>query len=150
MIPSGYRVLPMGEGDLEEVSELERRTFDAPWTRDSFLHEVRENRYARNCVVRDGDDQLAAYACVYLLDEDLLINNIAVAPTHRSRGVGRGLLRHVLEIGRAARCRRALLEVRPSNKPARGLYRGLGFRRLGVRRRYYGDGEDAWVLVRSL
>ena len=80
----------------------------------------------------------------------MLINNLAVAPAHRARGLGRGLVMHLLEIGRAASCRRARLEVRPSNRPARRLYRRLGFRRQRVRPRYYGDGEDAWVLGRSL
>ena len=43
---------------------------------------------------------------------------------------------------------RALLEVRPSNAAALGLYRRLGFEKIGVRRRYYPahDGrEDGWM-----
>jgi ribosomal protein S18 acetylase RimI-like enzyme len=43
------------------------------------------------------------------------------------------------------------LEVRPSNAPALGLYRGRGFDVVGVRPRYYSDnGEDALVMVKSL
>lgn len=40
-----------------------------------------------------------------------------------------------------------LLEVRASNKPAQRLYASLGFERVGVRKRYYGDGEDAVLMT---
>ena len=42
------------------------------------------------------------------------------------------------------------LEVRVSNRPARAFYAGLDFREAGRRNRYYLDGEDALVLVRSM
>ncbi|MEE8547256.1 MAG: ribosomal-protein-alanine N-acetyltransferase RimI, partial [bacterium] len=38
------------------------------------------------------------------------------------------------------------LEVRVSNAAARSLYKGFGFREVGVRESYYADGEDAVVL----
>lgn len=38
------------------------------------------------------------------------------------------------------------LEVRAGNLAARRLYRHLGFRDLGVRRGYYGPGQDAIVM----
>jgi ribosomal-protein-alanine N-acetyltransferase len=43
-----------------------------------------------------------------------------------------------------------VLEVRPSNKSACKLYQRLGFAEVGIRKRYYGDGEDALVLKLSL
>ena len=43
------------------------------------------------------------------------------------------------------------LEVRPSNRPARGLYRKLGFAVIDRRRRYYSDNrENALVMRLSL
>jgi ribosomal protein S18 acetylase RimI-like enzyme len=38
------------------------------------------------------------------------------------------------------------LEVRAGNVVARRLYRQLGFKDLGVRRGYYGPGQDAIVM----
>ena len=40
----------------------------------------------------------------------------------------------------------AFLEVRASNCAARALYEKLGFREIYVRRRYYGNGENAVIM----
>jgi len=51
---------------------------------------------------------------------------------------------------RAQRASRVKLEVRESNEPALSLYREFGFKLQRTLPRYYDDGEDAYVLVRSL
>ena len=43
-----------------------------------------------------------------------------------------------------------VLEVRASNDPALRLYHSLGFERVGLRRRYYHDGEDAVLMTLAL
>ena len=40
-----------------------------------------------------------------------------------------------------------LLEVRASNLAAQALYARLGFERVGLRKRYYADGEDAVLMT---
>ena len=44
----------------------------------------------------------------------------------------------------------AFLEVRVSNTPAIELYKKMGFEIKRVERRYYVDGEDAYVMARKL
>ena len=80
MTADGYRMLPMGLPDLEEVASLERRAFANPWSLAAFHHEVQHNPYSRGVVVRGPHATLAAYATVWHLQGELLINNIAVAP----------------------------------------------------------------------
>ncbi|MFV2177418.1 GNAT family N-acetyltransferase [Actinomadura sp. LOL_016] len=52
---------------------------------------------------------------------------MAVAPDARRRGLGRRVLRALLEWGRRQGCRRAYLVVVERNTAARGLYAGEGF-----------------------
>lgn len=40
-----------------------------------------------------------------------------------------------------------MLEVRASNHGAQQLYEQLGFARVGLRRRYYSNGEDAILMT---
>jgi ribosomal-protein-alanine N-acetyltransferase len=84
-----------------------------------------------------------------VLDE-LHINNLAVLPSHRRVGVGSALLSRALAEGTALGARRATLEVRRSNEPARQLYERFGFSVAGVRHDYYSHPvEDALVLWRE-
>jgi ribosomal-protein-alanine N-acetyltransferase len=84
-----------------------------------------------------------------VLDE-LHINNLAVLPAFRRKGVAGALLEHVLKEGSALGARRATLEVRRSNEAARRLYERLGFTVTGIRRGYYTNPvEDALILWRD-
>jgi ribosomal-protein-alanine N-acetyltransferase len=137
----------MTEDDLDDVLAIERVSFPTPWTRDNFEFEIRSNPFARNIVVRD-EGVVAAYACVWVVGDELKINNIAVRESSRGRGLGSELLRHVLERGRAEGCVDAELEVRPSNLRARRLYESHGFREVRRRKGYYQDTqEDALVMT---
>jgi ribosomal-protein-alanine N-acetyltransferase len=85
-----------------------------------------------------------------ILDE-LHINNLAVDPLRRQRGIASALLSFVLSEGARLGARRATLEVRRSNDIARHLYERLGFAAAGVRRAYYSNPvEDALVLWREV
>ncbi len=76
------------------------------------------------------------------------ILNVAVIEAERRQGIGRRLLGLVLQAGVKMGMQKATLEVRESNFPAIRLYRSLGFKTCGSRRRYYPDtGEDALVLA---
>ncbi|MEI7445706.1 MAG: GNAT family N-acetyltransferase [Burkholderiales bacterium] len=57
----------------------------------------------------------------------LNIHDIAVAATHRGRGVGRALLAAVEAEGRARGCCKLTLEALEGNLGAIGLYRDVGF-----------------------
>ncbi|MGD8377816.1 MAG: ribosomal protein S18-alanine N-acetyltransferase [Acidobacteriota bacterium] len=142
----GFGVRPMWDDDVAEVVNLERQSFSMAWTPSGFRHEIHENPYARCLVVRHADGVLAGYASIWILDRQMLVNNVAIAPAFRRRGLGRALMEHLIRTAREADCLAALLEVRPTNRPALAMYRRLGFRKAAVRRHYYTDGEDALVL----
>jgi ribosomal-protein-alanine N-acetyltransferase len=74
--------------------------------------------------------------------------NLAVHPDHRRQSIGEDLARWVLRMGSEEGCRTGILEVRPSNSPARRLYEKLGFKAVGTRRGYYRDPkEDALIML---
>jgi ribosomal-protein-alanine N-acetyltransferase len=143
------------EDDLEALLLLERSSFSHPWTEGHFRDEVPPHVPGALLVLRARWDLLPprgilAYCAYRVAGDELNILNLAVAPAWRRRGLARFLLRFALEAGSRAGARRAFLEVRPSNKAALALYRGLGFTVLALRPAYYSDPpEDALVLVRS-
>jgi ribosomal-protein-alanine N-acetyltransferase len=133
--------------DLEEVLDLERRSFGDPWQRESFLMEIEGAPRVRWPLVALGPAGLAGYVVAWFVADEAQIANLAIVPGLRRRGLGRLLLERVLAEARRRGCRCAHLEVRPSNAAALSLYAGLGFRPVGRRRQYYADtGEDALVM----
>jgi [ribosomal protein S18]-alanine N-acetyltransferase len=139
----------MRPSDVPEVLAIEEATFPVPWTSRNFFQEVEENPFACNRVVRAGDGGIEAYACAWIVDGEVRVNNIAVKAAARRRGYGEGLLRHLMDLGRLLGCARAILEVRPSNHPAIALYRKLGFQVVARRKGYYSDSHEDALVMRS-
>ena len=67
----------------------------------------------------------------------------------RTRASAASSSSHMVEVARRAGCQIVYLEVRPSNLPARHLYRTLGFQQIAIRPEYYpalSGREDALFL----
>ncbi len=148
--PNRCVIEPMTRADIEAVMAIERASFRNPWPVQAFLDEIRTGAYSRCLVTRAGSPAVAAlagYICYWILQEELLVNNLAVAPNWRRLGIARAMLRHALAESRQLGCVAGYLEVRPSNQAAQALYAAEGFKPSGRRRGYYTDtGEDALVL----
>jgi ribosomal-protein-alanine N-acetyltransferase len=76
---------------------------------------------------------------------------IHVSPRARRRSLGNQMLVAFCEHAqRDWSCDRVVLEVRPSNLAAQRLYEKHGFEKIGLRKRYYQNGEDALIYEKSL
>ena len=111
---------PMTVADLPSVLAIERASFASPWTEANFRHEIEGNPLAWNLVARVRG-AVAAFACAYVVGDEVMINDIAVDPSLRRAGL------------------------------ARALYESFGFSVVGRRPGYYADtGEDALLLTYAL
>jgi ribosomal-protein-alanine N-acetyltransferase len=142
----------MRPSDLDAVLAIEATAFPQPWSREFFRKELAATQ--ATCTVatasRDPEAPVLGYSVCWRVLDELHLLNVAVRRDHRGAGVGRRLVEDVLESGRASGGSVVYLEVRAGNVSARRLYRDLGFRDLGVRRGYYGPGQDAIVMERRL
>lgn len=139
----------MQREDLAMVLEVERRSFSHPWSAQFFLQEMRLS-FSKIVVARALDlGVVVGYVCRWITAGELHILNVAVHPEWRRRSIGRRLLEEVLDEGGRAGVTSANLEVRQYNVPALSLYERLGFRKVGIRRNYYGPGEDALAMTLS-
>ena len=141
---------PMAEEDLARVSAVERESYSFPWSEGIFRDCLRVGYVCR--VVEIGFD-LVGYGVMSTGAGEAHILNLCVRETMRGRGIGRTLLRQLLDLAVEAGVEDAFLEVRPSNLAAIRLYQSFGFVPVGVRKGYYqaaGGREDATVLRLSL
>ena len=132
--------------DVAAVQEVERASFPVPWPVNAFRHELTQNKNARYLVAREGD-HVVGYAGLWLMVDEAHITTFAVHPDSRRRRIGERLLVRIFEMAAALNAEWLTLEVRASNLAAQMLYEKYGFRRAGVRRRYYSDNnEDALIM----
>lgn len=132
--------------DIDGVQNVERSSFPAPWPANAFRHELTQNKNARYIVAREGE-RIVGYAGVWLMVDEAHITTFAVLPEHRRRRIGERMLQRLFEIAEEMGAEWLTLEVRVSNIGAQRLYEKYGFRRSGVRRRYYSDNsEDALIM----
>jgi ribosomal-protein-alanine N-acetyltransferase len=146
-LPPGWAVEPLEEADLDEVLEVERASFTNPWSRQMFVWEMQNTGVSHAFVLRTPSWRVAAFCTLWLVLDEVHINNVAVRPECRGQGVGRALLEWVLGRGATLGAHQATLEVRRSNAAALKLYEGLGFTVRGTRKNYYTSPvEDALIL----
>ena len=141
---------PMTQADVDEVLRIELAVQAYPWTRGNFIDAL-ANRY--ECSLDEEHGEIRGYAILMPVLEEAELLNIGVAEAWQRKGLGRAMLREMLENARKNAMRRVFLEVRPSNAAAIALYRSVGFAEIGVRRDYYQNSqgsEDALVMAYEL
>ncbi len=141
---------PMAQADLTQVLEVERASYEFPWTLGIFRDCLRVGYY---CYVYEGPSGPVGHGVMSIAAGECHLLNICIHPDWQRRGLGRQLVQFLLEVARRKSVKTALLEVRVSNTIAYRLYTNLGFNEVGMRRYYYpghGGREDAIILAREL
>lgn len=144
-------VSPMDPNDVELIMPLERLAFADPWTRRMYLSDLTDNSLATYRVIRSADDgrlpPILGWGGFWLLVDEAHIATIASHPEYRGCGLGEWLMVALLDKAQERGARVATLEVRASNLAAQKLYDKLGFDVVGMRRKYYRDGEDGLIMT---
>jgi ribosomal-protein-alanine N-acetyltransferase len=129
---------------------IEKRAYEFPWSVGIFSDCL---RVGYCCWVYEEGNQIIAYGVMSVAAGEAHILNLTVQPESRPRGIGEKLLKQFMQLARRHDADILLLEVRPSNKGAIGLYSKLGFNEISTRKDYYpaeAGREDALILACSL
>jgi len=138
--------------DAARLAQLHGQSFHRGWGESEFEAMLTE----RNTLVhrlRIGR-RIVGFAASRLAADEAEILSIAVAASHRGRGLSRNLL--LTHLGHLAGrgVRHVFLEVEEHNRPARQLYERAGFTIAGRRERYYhqagGEQLNALLMRRDL
>ena len=145
---TGVIIDPMGQpGDLDGVIAIEQASFVNPTTREWYENELSRPEVCFIYVIRTPEHPVAGFCAFWRVADQVHVNNLAILPELRGRGLGLRLLMATMEATSRTGATSATLEVRRSNTAARRLYSRAGFHEAGVRRQYYTNPvEDALVL----
>ncbi len=138
--------------DARRLAQLHGESFHRGWGEGEFESMLTE----RNTLVHrlKVGRQLVGFAVSRMAADEAEILSIAVAASHRGRGLSRNLL--LTHLGHLAGhgVRKIFLEVEENNQPARRLYERAGFSVAGRRERYYqqpgGEHLNALLMRRDL
>jgi len=132
--------------DLDALMRIENAAYEFPWT-EAIFRDCLAAGY--ECWVLEEAGALLGYGVLSAAAGEAHVLNVCVAVEYQGRGLGRLLVRRLLDLARWHRATQVFLEVRPSNPNAIALYHSEGFNEIGRRTNYYPakkGREDAIVM----
>lgn len=118
---------------IRELADYERLLDEVKLTEDGLREALfGGRRYAEVAIAEDAGGEALGFALffhnfsTFLGRPGIYLEDLFVRPRHRSRGIGRTLLRHLARLAEDRGCGRLEWAVLDWNEAAIGFYRGLG------------------------
>lgn len=135
--------------DAKIMASLDIICFSDPWSVDSFIQELAENKVA-HYIVSEVEGKVIGYVGVWIIAGEGHITNVAVHPKYRRNKIGEKMILNMLKLSEESNVTIHSLEVRKSNSAAIKLYKKMNFFEAGLRKNYYANnGEDAIIMNRE-
>ncbi len=137
----------LDQSSVASLVELIEKYFSDGWTESMLISAFkRDDFYAYGFF----ENQLLTGFITYTVGEDFAdLEDVLIVPDYRKRGQAKQLLGFMLNDLSDKGVNKILLEVRKSNAPAINLYEAFGFKVISKRKKYYQDGEDAFVMIKE-
>ena len=127
---------------LDDVVLIENESFKAPFKKENFEYELKENPFSKFYGVTE-DNKLVGYIIFWITFNTSTLCKIAVQKSKRNRGFAGFLMKNMEKMLLENEVESMTLEVRKSNESAINLYKKFGFKEITIKPKYYDDGEDA-------
>ncbi|MEH6357340.1 MAG: ribosomal protein S18-alanine N-acetyltransferase [Pseudomonadales bacterium] len=140
----------MCAADLDSVLTIEKAICEVPWSRRNFQDCLDSDN---ECWIMSVDGQHAGHSVMSEVAGEAELLNISVDSKYQGLGLGRELLRYMLNKAAELNTQAVFLEVRESNSVAQSLYLSEGFNEVGLRAAYYPAAkgrEDAVIMALEL
>ena len=149
----GLILRPLSRNDVPYVAAIEKEVFCDEAAADAWSIGMFEDEFeqaGRIWWVAAEDGEIVGYAGGWVVDGQMQLLDIAVAPGHQHRGIAQRLLLRLthdaLDLGASS----MTLEVRENNLAAQQLYLKMGLVAEGIRPRYYPGGMNALIMSAPL
>lgn len=134
--------------DIELIEPNFIKNFDKFWSIDILKNDFQNlnSKY----IVAKIDGEIVGFAGIKVILDEADIMNIVVRNDKRSLGIGSILLEKLIEIARNQSCSIITLEVNENNIFAISLYEKYHFERIGLRKKYYNNMDNAIIMTRRI
>ena len=131
--------------DLFLISDKLSENFDSFWT-EGILKSELENPNSRYIVAKQ-DNEIVGFAGIWISVDDVHITNIVTRKDKRNQGIGSLLLEKLINLAKETKLASLTLEVNENNSSAIHLYEKFGFSKLGIRKKYYNNQDNAIIMT---
>ena len=150
-LPEGVKFRVMTALDLVVASAIEKEVYGkTAWSSAQFKEEFAKAPKDAYYLAAESDGELIAYAGIFYVADVADVHTITVVEKYRRKGVGRELLKRLIDWARVKKADAIMLEMRLGNDSARPLYEQYGFVEISKRENYYGPGLTAVVMRKEL
>lgn len=139
----------MDLSDIPFVYNEEVKIFGKSLGEKTLYNEIMYNDMSRYFIALVNGKR-AGYIGAWLTIPNAEVLNMFVIDEFRKMGIGDSLLNEVICLCNELEIENITLEVRKSNDKAMNLYQKNGFKVVTVRKAYYSDGEDAFLMMKEL
>lgn len=147
-----YDVRPLTISQLDECWRLDQRCFidGEAYSRETFEYLLTAPESVSYRAVTAGGVMVGFIIGLVEPDHTGHVTTVGVSPEHRRRNLAKRLMAQVEEGFRRRQVRLVRLEVRALNTPAQKLYEGLGYSITQRLPKYYSNGGDGLLMLKSL
>lgn len=132
--------------DIDSIQSNFSENFDKFWSIDILKNDL--NSENSKYIIAKIDNEIVGFAGIKVIFDEADIMNIAIRIDKRKLGIGSILLEKLIELSRLSNCTSITLEVNENNIPAICLYEKYNFERIGLRKKYYNNVDDAIIMTR--
>ena len=135
--------------DLDTIQDILVSEFDNFWSANILRNELQNpnSKY----IVAKFNNTIVGFGGIWKAVDDIHITDIVVKKFQRNNGIGSAILSKLIEISKFDKDIKALtLEVNSNNIPAQKLYEKFDFKRVGIRKKYYNNTDDAIIMTKQL
>lgn len=141
------KINKMTISDLKEISEILESEFDNFWNFNILYNEI--SKINSTYIVCRYKNEIVGFAGIKIILDFAELENIVVRKSHRGKGFSKIILNELINIAKQKKCTQLNLEVNSNNNIAINLYEKLGFKKVGIRKRYY-NGIDGYSYTKYL
>ena len=142
------KISKMNIDDLNKISPVLLTEFDDFWNYNIFKSEL-ENENSKY-VVAKNNDEIVGFAGIWISIDEAHVTNIVTKKDLRENGIGSTLLEELINLSKNLNLVSITLEVNENNLDAIKLYEKFGFEKLGIRKKYYNNTDNALIMTKKL
>ena len=145
------QILEVKNEDIKDVLIIENELYRKPWKEKDYLYELNDNPFAYylKMVIKETNE-IVGFIGFWIKFEQAEITKVSISKKFQGHKLSKLLMQDAEKRIVLAGCVNITLEVRVSNEIAINLYKSCGFKIVTTRKKYYENGEDAYLMLKDL